>query len=163
MSSHVLETYRVLYTRLFTCKWSNVNEWVIYSLVCRTWFVRWHIYIYMYTHTGKACWWWDFDPIHTLSVHLYHQLRTQCYFGFVPQRVSRGRYPLVSSGRVRHAMNSRKLFVPCIYIHIQASSWRMCTCKDLTNRYLVPMMHSSWHMYVYSSWQSSWQCVRTKI
>jgi len=50
---------------------------------------------------------WDFDPINILCVDLYHHLRTKCYFGGVPQWVSWGRYPLVSSGRVRF----KKLFV----------------------------------------------------
>ena len=39
----------------------------------------------------EASWWWAFDPSNTLQVDLYHQLRTQCYFGFVPQWVSQVR------------------------------------------------------------------------
>jgi len=79
------------------------------------------IYMYMYelTHTHvmytapETSWWWDFLPKNTHLVDLYHQLRTKCHFGFVPQWVSWGRYPLVSSGPVRHLLDSKTLFVWC--------------------------------------------------
>jgi len=54
---------------------------------------------------------WNFHPNKTLYVDLYHQLRTKYHFAFVPQWVSQGRYALVSNGRVRHLLDSKKFSV----------------------------------------------------
>jgi len=62
----------------------------------------------------EASWWWVFDPIYTLLFDLYHQLRTTVLSDVYHYWVSRGRYLLVSSGRVRRPLDSKKLFVWCV-------------------------------------------------
>ena len=53
----------------------------------------------------------DFNPGNPLLFDLYHQLRTKVHSWFVPLTREPWSYALVSSGRVRHPMDSQKLFV----------------------------------------------------
>ena len=59
----------------------------------------------------EASWWWDFDPVYIILFDLYYQLRTNVLSNLYHDSVSRGRYPLVPRGRVRHPLDSKKLFV----------------------------------------------------
>ena len=82
---------------------------MLYICTCMKWYELTHTHVtYTAPETSK---WWDFLPKNTHLVDLYYPLRTKCYLGFVPQWVSRGRYPLVSSGPVRHPLDSKTLFV----------------------------------------------------
>ena len=65
----------------------------------------------MITRATEASWKRDFDPMNTLQVDLHPQPSTKQYFGFVPQWMSRGRYALVSSGGVRHPLDSKQIYV----------------------------------------------------
>jgi len=91
---------------------------------------------------------------HPLVV-LYQQLWTECYFGFVPQWVSQGRYLLVSSVWIRHLLHSKKLFVrrKCTLFsksfekHCFILQKRHVTCNTLVSSAKITLLQKRrmWH------------------
>ena len=67
-----------------------------------------HIYIYTHISSPSACWWWDFNPINSPQIDVYHQFKNKSILHLCHDEWTL--FPLVSSWRVRHPLNSKKHF-----------------------------------------------------
>jgi len=74
--------------------------------------------------------------------------RSKVHFSFVPIWVSRGWYPLVFSGQVRHPLDSKQLFVR-VFVHICTHLLCMCTHWISMCTHALHVAYT-FAMYVYS-------------
>jgi len=87
-----------------SCIWSVIQS-QLYQLSWRSEFNK--IFTWTNLHPPKKLFGSRFsDPVYTLLIDLYYWLWTKVHLSFSPIRVSRGWYPLVFSGRVRHPLDS---------------------------------------------------------